>query len=128
MKRTTLLIEDHAQMRENLSLILELNDYAATTAENGRIGVDRATASPPDVILCDVMMSEMDGYAVLAAVRADPDLNSIPFMFLTAKGEKQDLRAGMMPPANGQTVIRIGAAHKLCARSLHWRLIPSAAA
>ena len=46
MKRTILLIEDHAQMRENLCLILELNDYAVTTAENGRIGVERATAVP----------------------------------------------------------------------------------
>ena len=95
MKKTILLIEDHAQMRENLSLILELNDYAVTTAENGRIGVAQATAVPPDVILCDVMMPELDGYGVLAAVRADPDLNGIPFIFLTAKGEKQDLRSGM---------------------------------
>ncbi len=95
MKRTILLIEDHAQMRENLSLILELNDYAVTAAENGRIGMERATAAPPDVILCDVMMPELDGCGVLAAVRADPDLNGIPFIFLTAKGEKQDLRAGM---------------------------------
>jgi DNA-binding NarL/FixJ family response regulator len=95
MKRSILLIEDHAQMRENLSLLLELNDYAVTTAENGRIGVERAAAAPPDVILCDVMMPELDGYGVLAALRADPDLNGIPFIFLTAKGEKQDLRAGM---------------------------------
>ena len=93
--RTILLIEDHAQMRENLSLILELNDYTVTTAENGRAGLERANAAPPDLILCDVMMPELDGYGVLAGVRADPDLNGIPFIILTAKGEKQDLRAGM---------------------------------
>lgn len=89
--KTILLIEDHAQMRENLSLILELNDYAVTTAENGRFSLEKAAAAPPDVILCDIMMPELDGYGVLA----DPDLNGIPFIFLTAKGEKQDLRAGM---------------------------------
>ena len=95
MKRTILLIEDHEQMRENISLMLELNDYDVVAAENGRAGLDRALASPPDVILCDVMMPELDGYGVLAAVRADPDLNGIPFLFLTAKGEKKDLRTGM---------------------------------
>lgn len=93
--RTILLIEDNVRMRENLSLILEFNGYSVTAAENGRAGLAAATAAPPDVILCDVMMPELDGYGVLAAVRADPDLNGIPFIFLTAKGEKQDLRAGM---------------------------------
>jgi CheY-like chemotaxis protein len=81
--RSILLIEDHAQMRENLTLILELNDYRVTAAENGRAGIACATAAPPDLILCDVMMPELDGYGVLAAVRADPDLNGIPFIFLT---------------------------------------------
>jgi DNA-binding NarL/FixJ family response regulator len=95
MKRTILLIEDHAQMRENLGLILELNDYDVTVAENGRVGLEKAAAGPPDVILCDIMMPELDGYGVLAGVRADPDLNGIPFIFLTAKGEKRDQREGM---------------------------------
>jgi DNA-binding NarL/FixJ family response regulator len=95
MKRTILLIEDHAQMRENLGLILELNDYDVTVAENGRVGLEKAAAVPPDVILCDIMMPELDGYGVLAGVRADPDLNGIPFIFLTAKGEKRDQREGM---------------------------------
>ncbi len=95
MKRRILLIEDHAQMRENMSLLLELNDYDVTTAEDGRVGLEKALAAPPDVILCDVMMPHLDGFGVLAAVRADPDLSGIPFLFLTAKGEKQDLRTGM---------------------------------
>jgi DNA-binding NarL/FixJ family response regulator len=95
MKRTILLIEDHAQMRENLGLILELNDYSVTVAENGRVGLEKAAAVPPDVILCDIMMPELDGYGVLSGVRADPDLNGIPFIFLTAKGEKRDQREGM---------------------------------
>lgn len=90
-----LLIEDQPQMRENIALMLELNGYRVTTAKHGRDGLEKANAAPPDLILCDVMMPELDGFAVLAAVREDPDLNSIPFIFLTAKGEKQDVREGM---------------------------------
>src|SRR5262245_17660515 len=90
-----LLIEDHAQMRDNISLILELNDFQVSTAENGRVGVERAVAEPPDLILCDVMMPELDGHGVLAALRANEALSAIPFIFLTAKGEKHDLREGM---------------------------------
>ena len=82
-------------MLENLSLILELNGYEVASAANGAAGLKRAAAAPPDVILCDIMMPELDGYGVLAGVRADPDLNGIPFIFLTAKGEKRDLREGM---------------------------------
>src|SRR5688572_12925048 len=95
MNKRILIIEDHAQMRENISLLLELSGYDVDSAPNGRAGLEKATAAPPDLILCDVMMPELDGYGVLAGVRADPDLNGIPFIFLTAKGEKQDLRAGM---------------------------------
>lgn len=90
-----LVIEDEPEMRRNLTTILKLEKFAPFNAENGRLGLDLARRERPDLILCDVMMPEMDGYAVLHALREDPDTVSIPFIFLTAKGEKSDLRSGM---------------------------------
>src|SRR5206468_2134007 len=64
-------------------------------AENGRVGLDMARKENPDLILCDVMMPELDGYGVIAALRLDNRMSAMPFIFLTAKGEKPDIRAGM---------------------------------
>ncbi len=94
MKRI-LIIEDHAPMRRNLATLLEMEGYIIVTAESGRVGLDAIEASPPDLVLCDVMMPELDGHAVLRAVRADDATATLPFIFLTAKGEKPDVRAGM---------------------------------
>ena len=94
MKRI-LVIEDQPQMRKNLVRLLELNGYDAIGAENGRHGVELATVQPPDLILCDVMMPELDGYGVLAALRAISATESVPFIFLTARGDKREQRAGM---------------------------------
>jgi DNA-binding NarL/FixJ family response regulator len=90
-----LIIEDEAEMRRNITALLRFNDYEPIGAENGRVGVDAARRTRPDLILCDVMMPELDGYGVLQALQADPSLAQIPFIFLTAKGEKEDLRCGM---------------------------------
>jgi DNA-binding NarL/FixJ family response regulator len=90
-----LLIEDQPQMRRNIATILEMEGFEVTTAENGRRGVEAAVSGKPDLILCDVMMPELDGYGVLQALREDKSTATIPFVFLTAKGEKTDLRAGM---------------------------------
>jgi DNA-binding NarL/FixJ family response regulator len=90
-----LIIEDEPEMRRNLLTILKLEKYQAVSAENGRAGVDLAKKELPAVILCDVMMPELDGHGVLEALRADPATAAIPFIFLTAKGEKRDVRAGM---------------------------------
>src|SRR6185369_17905303 len=90
-----LLIEDQPQMRRNIATILEMEGFEVATAENGRRGVELARSANPDLILCDVMMPELDGYGVLKAVREDEATATIPFIFLTAKGEKTDLRAGM---------------------------------
>jgi DNA-binding NarL/FixJ family response regulator len=90
-----LVIEDEPEMRRNLTTILRLEKFQALAAENGRVGLDLARAEKPDVILCDVMMPELDGYGVIAALRGNPDTASTPFIFLTAKGEKPDVRAGM---------------------------------
>jgi DNA-binding NarL/FixJ family response regulator len=90
-----LVIEDEPEMRRNLLTILRLEKFQPLGAENGRIGVDLARRENPDVILCDVMMPELDGYGVLAALREDAATVAIPFIFLTAKGEKPDVRTGM---------------------------------
>src|ERR1700751_1450575 len=90
-----LVIEDEPEMRRNLTTILRLEKFQPLDAENGRIGVELAKKEKPDLILCDVMMPEMDGYGVIAALRADTGTVTIPFIFLTAKGERPDIRAGM---------------------------------
>jgi DNA-binding NarL/FixJ family response regulator len=94
MKRI-LVIEDEPEMRRNLLTILKLEKFQPLGAENGRIGLQMAKAERPDLILCDVMMPELDGYGVLQALRENPDTMTLPFIFLTAKGEKVDQRCGM---------------------------------
>src|ERR1700761_39051 len=93
--RKILVIEDEPEMRRNLTTVLRLEKFQALLAENGRLGIELAKKEKPDLILCDVMMPELDGYGVIAALRADPETAAIPFIFLTAKGEKPDIRAGM---------------------------------
>ena len=93
--KKVLVIEDEAETLENLVLMLEMEGFNALSAPNGRAGVTVAKRELPDVILCDVSMPELDGYGVLEALRADEATVSIPFIFLTAKGDKKDLRTGM---------------------------------
>ena len=90
-----LVIEDEPEMRRNITTLLRYYDYEPVAAANGREGVEAARRERPDLILCDVMMPELDGYGVLQAVQKEPALARIPFIFLTAKGEKDDLRSGM---------------------------------
>lgn len=93
--KTVLVIEDEPEMRRNITRLLKLEGYDAVAAENGKDGLERAKARKPDLILCDVMMPAMDGHEVLRSLRSDPALRSVPFIFLTAKGEKSDQRGGM---------------------------------
>jgi DNA-binding NarL/FixJ family response regulator len=90
-----LIIEDDPEMRRNLATVLRLEKYCPATAENGQAGLELARRETPDLILCDVMMPGLDGYGVLQALRADHKLALVPFVFLTARGEKDDLRSGM---------------------------------
>ena len=90
-----LVIEDEPAMRANLHDILELENFTPLVAANGREGVTLARQELPDLILCDVLMPELDGHGVLETLRADPATARIPFVFLTAKGEHADVRAGM---------------------------------
>lgn len=90
-----LIIEDNEDVRENTADILRLSNYKVATAENGEIGVKMAEQLKPDVIVCDIMMPELDGYEVLEIIRKNAKTASIPFIFLTAKTEKKDMRKGM---------------------------------
>ncbi|MFL5742767.1 MAG: response regulator [Flavisolibacter sp.] len=90
-----LVIEDNKEILENTAEILELSHYEVTTASNGKIGIEQALTQKPDLILCDIMMPELDGYGVLHMVQKNPDLQNTPFIFLTAKTEKGEVRKGM---------------------------------
>jgi DNA-binding NarL/FixJ family response regulator len=90
-----LVIEDEPDMRRNLATILKLEKFNVLQAENGRAGLEIAKKELPDLIVCDVMMPEMDGHAVVQALREDTKAMNIPFIFLTAKGEQSDRRSGM---------------------------------
>lgn len=95
MKKKILVIEDTLEVRENICEILELAGYKALDAPNGKRGVEIAVNSQPDLILCDVMMPELDGFGVLKILGKKAETNKIPFIFLTAKAEKSDFRKGM---------------------------------
>ena len=90
-----LVIEDEALLRANTVQILDFEDFHTIAAENGLIGVEVAQEQIPDLILCDVMMPELDGYAVLVALRQNPATAEIPFIFTTAKVSNADLHQAM---------------------------------
>ncbi|QNH61703.1 response regulator [Hymenobacter sediminicola] len=93
--KTILLIEDSEFIRENTAEILELAGYHVLTAENGKLGVEQALAHKPDLVVCDIMMPVLDGYGVLQIFNQNPQLSGVPFIFLTAKTERTDMRRGM---------------------------------
>lgn len=95
MKKKIVLIEDNLEMRENTTEILELANYDVMAASNGKLGAELAAKELPDLIICDIMMPVMDGYGVLEELSKKDETASIPFIFLTAKAERTDLRKGM---------------------------------
>lgn len=90
-----LVIEDNNDIRENIVELLELSGYATIEAANGKEGLQKAIVEMPDLIICDIMMPVMDGYGVLSGLNNHPKASLIPFIFLTAKAEKEDFRKGM---------------------------------
>lgn len=94
-QKTILIIDDNEEIRDNTAEILTLGGYRTITAENGKKGVEAALQDRPDLIVCDIMMPELDGYGVLHLLRKNPDTEDIPLIFLTAKAERSDLRKGM---------------------------------
>lgn len=95
MAKKILLIEDNNDVRENTAEILSLANYHVFTAENGKVGVEMAQKENPDLIICDIMMPVLDGYGVLHLLSKNQATSSIPFIFLSAKAERSDLRKGM---------------------------------
>lgn len=92
---TILVIEDNEDIRENVTEILELSGYSVLQAPNGKDGIESARKHTPDLIICDIMMPGIDGYGVLHVLNKDPLTQHIPFIFLTSKSERSDLRAAM---------------------------------
>jgi CRP-like cAMP-binding protein/ActR/RegA family two-component response regulator len=90
-----LIIEDNGDIRSNIAEILELSNYQVIVAENGKVGVIQALETKPDLIICDIMMPELDGYGVLHAIQRNETLKNTPFIFLTARTERSDQRRGM---------------------------------
>ncbi|KAA1247544.1 response regulator [Aquimarina sp. RZ0] len=93
--KTILLIEDDTALRENTAELLALSDYRVITSPNGKIGITKAKGEKPDIIVCDIMMPEVDGYGVLEALAQDTNTSQIPFIFLSAKTEHKEIRKGM---------------------------------
>lgn len=94
-KSIILLIDDCAGLRENTAELLTLAGYSVSSAEDGKKGLEMIKNTSPDLILCDILMPELDGYGVLRAIKNMPQMVGIPFIFMTAKSENTDLRKGM---------------------------------
>jgi len=90
-----LVIEDEQVIRENILKLLKAEGFDVTGAENGSQGLNAAVSNVPDVIICDVMMPELDGYGVLMALRSNPVTATVPFVFLTGKADRSEMRQGM---------------------------------
>lgn len=90
-----LVIEDNEDIRNNTAEILQLSNYSVVVAENGKVGVAKALEHRPDLIICDIMMPELDGFGVLHAIQRNDSIKNTPFIFLTAKTERSDFRKGM---------------------------------
>jgi len=96
-----LIIEDNLEIRENTSEILQLKGYEVITSDNGRDGIAAVLRESPDVILCDIMMPDVNGYQVIRELRANPLSEKIPFIYVTASGEKSEVKMAMELGANG---------------------------
>jgi diguanylate cyclase (GGDEF)-like protein len=90
-----LIVDDSEPIRNSLSALLEAENYETVVAENGKTGVEIARKEIPHLILCDVQMPELDGYGVLTELRNDPATSAIPFVFLTGRAERDQIREGM---------------------------------
>jgi DNA-binding response OmpR family regulator len=95
MSKRLLIIEDSVDIRENTAELLELSGFTVETASDGLEGVRLARTWHPDLVICDIMMPNLDGFGVLQVFSSQPELASIPFIFLTAKTDRADMRKGM---------------------------------
>ena len=98
--QTVLVIEDEAPLRANIVRILSAEGYRVVAAADGEEGIQRVTEERPDMVICDILMPRVDGFGVLAALRSRPETAAIPFIFLTASADKDDLARGLKSGAN----------------------------
>jgi CheY-like chemotaxis protein len=101
LMKTALIIEDNLEIRENTTELLELAGYNVITANNGTEGIEAASMRVPDVILCDIMMPQTNGYEVLQVLKDNPITAQIPFIYVTASAEKKDINMAMEMGADG---------------------------
>lgn len=99
-QKRLLLIDDDPNLILLVKDYLEFRGYEVVTAENGREALDVLEQDTPDMIICDVMMPEMDGYSLVEHVRQDPRTSWIPVLFLSAKGQSQDRVKGLSTGAD----------------------------
>jgi DNA-binding NarL/FixJ family response regulator len=123
-----LVIDDEAKVRTHTAALLRLEHYEVVEASNGREGVEAARKSPPDLIVCDITMPEMNGHRVIEALRTDPRTAHVPFIFLTGWGERDDVRAGMNLGADDYLVKPVVPADLLAAVSARLRRAEAAGA
>lgn len=97
---TVLVIEDEAPLRANLTRILSAEGYRVVSAADGDEGIRRVLEERPDLVICDILMPGTDGFGVLAALRSRLETAAIPFLFLTASADKEDLARGLKSGAN----------------------------
>ncbi len=94
-KTRILVIEDEPRMRNNIATILKMEGYLVDETNDGLAGIEQIEKQRPDLILCDISMPGLDGYGTLQTLKNNPDTAKIPFIFLTARGEKREVRSGM---------------------------------
>jgi two-component system sensor histidine kinase/response regulator len=94
-RRTILVVEDEPRILQVISLLLQQADYQVLEASDGEAALSLLNESIPDLIISDVKMPGIDGFTLCEQVRANPDFLQVPFIFLTAKGERADIRRGM---------------------------------
>ena len=99
-QKKVLVIDDEAAIRDNVCRFLELEGYLAVGAADGAKGIAEALRSPPDLVLCDLMMPGMDGFGVLTRLRAEPATAAVPFIFLTASAVPENANTGFKLGAN----------------------------
>jgi DNA-binding response OmpR family regulator len=99
-----LIIEDDVTILENTAELLQLEGYVVSSASNGKKGWEKIKKSPPDLILCDLLMPEMDGFTLLTHLGKQQDLKGIPFIFFSAKSDKADIKKGLSAGADDYLV------------------------
>jgi len=99
--KTVLIIEDNLEIRENTAEILELTGFRVLSSEDGHHGIALAIDEKPDVILCDIMMPDINGYQVIKELKDNPETSAIPFIYVTASGEKSEIKRAMDMGAYG---------------------------